>query len=469
MSRGDNDGADLSATTGGQVLVVDDEPGMVQLLVESLTDAGFEVVGHTDPQAALEAVHALDFDAVLTDIRMRGWNGHELCREILRVRPDVPVIIYTAFGNMEAAVEALRSGAWDFLSKPVDLDALELALRRAVRHHRLTQEVHRLRQLTEETPPALEEMLGQSAPMRRLATRLQKAANADAPVLLTGETGTGKELAARALHRASHRAGAPFVAVNCAALPEALLESELFGHTKGAFTDAREARRGLFVEAGGGTLFLDEVGEMPLALQPKLLRVLQEGQVRPVGADRSVPVGCRVVSATNRDLKLAVAQGGFRSDLFYRLAVIRLELPPLRHRVGDILLLAQRFLERAAARNHSEVEGLTRPVAQALLAYDWPGNVRELENCMEQGVAMTEHDHLLLDDLPDEVRSAAAQARAAAGEDNLMDTGALLPLEAMARKYIERVLESVGGNKSLAAQILGVDRSTLYRKMDKSA
>ncbi|MCA9544485.1 MAG: sigma-54-dependent Fis family transcriptional regulator, partial [Myxococcales bacterium] len=356
------------------VVVVDDDPGLVALLVEALGDAGYRVEGHADPLAAIEAAVTGDVDTLITDVRMRDLDGLEVCRSMAQRRADVPVIVLTAFGSLDTAVRAMRAGAFDFLSKPIDLDALELAVARAVEHHRLTCEVTRLRQAVDEQLP--DGLVGESLPMQHLNERLRRAARADVPVLLTGETGTGKELAARTLLGLSERAQAPFVAVNCAALPEPLLESELFGHVRGAFTDARTARAGLFVEAGEGVIFLDEVGEMPLGLQPKLLRALQERAVRPVGADRPVPIKCRVISATNRDLKAEVSAGRFRSDLYYRLAVIRLDLPPLRLRGPDILTLAQHFLRRSATRLGRSTKGLSRPVAAALLAYDWPGNVR---------------------------------------------------------------------------------------------
>jgi len=445
-----------------RVLVVDDDIAMCELIRDGMSPLGFEVAMETSGSKALEQIRTSDFDVVLTDLRMRGMSGLELCNEVQQLRPDVPVVVITAFGNMEAAVEAIRAGAYDFLAKPIELETLEIVLGRAVRHRELTREVRTLRREVRHVN-RFSGIIGDSAAMRRLFDLLPRASRSDVPVLLTGETGTGKELVAHALHDASTRAEEPFVAVNCAAIPVNLLESELFGHVRGAFTDAHTSRQGLFVEARGGTIFLDEVGELPLPLQPKLLRVLQEGRVRPVGANREVGIDCRVVAATNRDLKADSDEGRFRSDLYYRIAVIRLSLPPLRTRAGDILLLAQHFLDRAASRMGRNVVSLTTPVARALLAYPWPGNVRELENCIERAVALTEHDRLLLDDLPEEVRNYRAPIDHA-GDD---DPAHLPPLEDVERRHILRVLDAVEGNKSLAAQILGVDRRTLYRKLER--
>ncbi len=442
------------------IFVVDDDAAMGALLEEGLAERGYAVRAFGGGEAVLRALDEDEPDVLITDLRMAGMDGLALTREVVRRRPDLPVVLLTAFGDLDAAVGAIRAGAWDFLSKPVDFDTLAIAVDRAARHHALRREVRRLRRHRREDD-ALPGVIGDSPPMRRAAELVRRAARTDAPVLLVGETGTGKELFARALHALSDRADQPFVPVNCAAIPEHLVESELFGHVRGAFTDARTARRGLFVEAGRGTIFLDEIGELPLAVQPKLLRVLQEGRVRPVGADREVPVACRVVAATNRDLGQAVAEGSFRSDLFYRVAVIRLALPPLRQRAGDILLLARHFVERAAARTGRPVQGFTTPVAQALLAWPWPGNVRELENCMERAVALTAHDRIVLDDLPEEMRAPARVPEAAPAEEPL------LPLAEVERRHIERVLAAVGDNKVMAARVLGLDRRTLYRKLER--
>jgi two-component system response regulator AtoC len=443
-----------------RVLIVDDERAMVDLLSEFLQAEGYTVLRATSGEEAVALLGANIVDVVLTDLRMRGMSGLDLASWLTANHPDVPVIVLTGFGSMATAVQALRAGVYDFLSKPVELTQVEIAVGRAARHRRLTQEVQELRRSVRAARPGA--IVGESPAMRTLFELLPRAAQADVPVLITGETGTGKELVARALHEGSPRAKAPFVAVNCAALPDHLLESELFGHVRGAFTDARHDRRGLFVEAGEGTLLLDEVGEIPLALQPKLLRALQERRIRPLGADREVPIACRVIAATNRDLRAASEAGRFRGDLYYRLAVVRLHLPALRERAGDILLLAQHFLEVAAQRAGRRVGGLSAPVAQALLAYSWPGNVRELQNCMEGALALTRHDPIVLADLPPEVRGDGR-----APEPNATPGGEPLTLAEVERRHILAVLDAVGGNKQDAARLLGIDRRTLYRKLDR--
>ncbi len=443
----------------GQILVVDDDKQMLDLLRESLECAGHTVLVAESGEVALGQLAAHAIDVVLTDLRMRGMSGLELSAEIQAREPDVPVIVLTGFGSMESAIAAMRAGVYDFLAKPVGLEQLELSVDRAVRHRRLTQEVQRLRQATHAGNPG--GIIGESPSMKALYDLLPRAARADVPVLITGETGTGKELVARALHNGSGHSKGPFVAVNCAALPPQLLESELFGHVRGSFTDARSDRRGLFVQAGTGTILLDEVGELPLHLQPKLLRALQEQRIRPVGADKEVQIQCRILAATHRDLRMEVESGRFRSDLYYRLAVLRVGLPPLRDRGSDVLLLAQAFIEKAANRTGRRVLGMSTPVARALVGWSWPGNVRELENCIEAAVAMTEHDRLILADLPPELREVTL------GDATTELSPGLLPLAEIERSHIHRVLDAVDGNKKDAARILGIDRRTLYRKMER--
>jgi len=445
-----------------RILVIDDEPSMCELLEAGLTPAGLQVQKAISGGVGLGLLAGGDVDVIVTDVRMPEMDGIELCRRAQALRPDVPVIVLTAFGSMDTAIQAIRAGAWDFLTKPVDLDALELVVKRAIRHREMIRQLRRLSQPPTDAP-RIEGMIGRSAAMCRLLDVLPRAARSDVPVLITGETGTGKELVARGLHGLGSRASGPFLAVNCAALPEALLESELFGHERGAFTDARRARSGLFVAASGGTLFLDEVGELPLALQPKILRALQERRVRPVGSTKEVGMDCRILAATNRDLRLEAEQGRFRMDLFYRLAVIELGLPPVRARAGDILLLAQHFLERAAERAERPITGMTTPVARALLAYHWPGNVREIENAVERAVALTEHDHIVIDDLPVEIARFPGRIP---GEDEDLPSR-FEPLEQVEQRHVLRVLAAVEGNKTRAAEILGIGRRTLYRKLER--
>ncbi|HEX6244615.1 MAG TPA: sigma-54 dependent transcriptional regulator [Polyangiales bacterium] len=447
----------------GRILVVDDDRESCEMLEEALTLRGFSVAWRTGAAAALEAAQtAGPFDVVLTDLRMGGSSGLELCKALNDHDPALPVIVITAFGSIQTAVEAMRAGSFDFITKPFDLDIVALSLERAVRHHRLRTELAALRGGTSES---FEGIVGNSQAMRKVFETLARLGASDSTVLITGESGTGKELAARALHARSPRAQKPFLAVNCAAIPEALLESELFGHAKGAFTDARSDRPGLFARAHGGTLFLDEVGEMSMAMQAKLLRALQERATRPVGSEKEVPFDARIIAATNRDLEAEVAAGRFRGDLFFRIHVIELLLPPLRARGSDVLVLAAALIARHAARLGRPQLRLSHEAAQQLLAYDWPGNVRELENCMERAVALVSGDEISVADLPERVRRGVAkQVLIRADEPD-----ELVSLDEMERRYILRVLRAVDGNKKLAAQILGLDRSTLYRKLERYA
>jgi two-component system, NtrC family, response regulator AtoC len=444
----------------GRVLVVDDDREMCDLLEGALGRRGFAITSRTAAAEAFALLAQEDFDAVITDLQMKGMNGLELCERISQNRPDIPVLVMTAFGSMETAIAAIRVGAYDFITKPVDIDPLRLALERAVRHRALTREVGRLRQAVREARH-FEELIGTSPAMGQVYDLVERVAEVDATVLVTGESGTGKEMVARAVHRRSKRKDGPFVAINCAAVPETLLESELFGHEKGAFTDARSARAGLFVEASGGTLFLDEIGELPLALQSKLLRALQERVVRPVGASREVPFDARLVAATNRDLESAVEERRFRDDLYYRINVVHLPLPPLRARGGDVLLLAQHFLEHFTRMFDKPVKGIAPAAADKLLSYAWPGNVRELANCIERAVALTRFSELVVEDLPEKIRAYSSSHVVVAASDPTE----LVPLEEVERRYILHVLEAVGGNRTLAAQSLRLDRKTLYRKL----
>jgi len=432
-----------------RVLIVDDDVEMCQMLEDGLRSRGYRVSSCHSADEAFNAVMADEVDVVVTDIRMRALNGLDLCARVVANRPDIPVVVMTAFGSLETAVATIRAGAFDFLTKPFDSDTVVLAIERAISHRSLREEVKRLRQATGETPQ-LAGLLGASQVMRQIASLVHRVSDAEASVLVTGESGTGKELVARALHELSRRRSGPFVAINCGAVPEPLFESELFGHAKGAFTDAKEKRAGLFVEAAGGTLFLDEVGETPAAMQVKLLRALETRMLRPVGSNVEIPFDVRIVAATNRDLESAVEERRFREDLLYRLNVIQIELPPLRARGGDILLLAQHFLVRFAERATKTIRGFSSAVADKLLAYAWPGNVRELQNCIERAVAVTQYEELVVEDLPEKIRDYRSS-------------------EEVERRYTLRVLEAVGGNKSMATRILGWDRKTLYRRLEQWA
>jgi two-component system response regulator HydG len=446
------------------VLLVDDDAEMCRLVADRLARGGTHVTWCTAPSEAIAHLAGDAVDVLVTDLRMPEMSGLALAERVAANHPDVPVIVITAFGDLDAAISAIRSGAYDFLNKPFEIEELELRVRRAHQHRRLRAEVRRLREVVDATA-GFGELVGESAPMQRLRATLARFAPSDATVLLTGETGTGKELVARALHAQSPRRDGPFVPVDCGAIPKELIESEFFGHARGAFTDARAARKGLFAEADGGTLFLDEVGELPLDLQPKLLRVLQERAVRPIGANREERLDVRVVAATNRDLEALVEEGRFRRDLFFRLEVLRVPLPPLRERGRDVLLLAQHFLRRAAERAGKHVAGLSGPAAERLLEYAWPGNVRELEHCMERAVALASYSEVMVDDLPERIRSYHGEhwIVTGAGPDELV------PMEEIERRYILRVLDAVGGSKTRAARILGLDRKTLYRKLERYA
>lgn len=443
----------------GRVLVVDDQIAMTDLVRTVLSLEGHDVttVNHADD--ALSAIDDADFDAVLTDVRMPGTDGIELCRRIGQLRPDLPVVVMTAFGSMETAVEALRADAYDFVTKPLENAVLVAAIRRAADHSRLTRQI---RSLDDTAPPTeFPRLIGRSEPMRSLRRQLPPLAASDASLLITGESGTGKELVARSVHEASPRAGRPFVAVNCAALSDTLLESELFGHARGSFTDARADREGLFVAADGGTLLLDEMGDMPPAVQVKLLRVLEERRVRPVGSDREIDIDVRVMSATHRDLEAAVEDGSFRQDLYYRINVLSIDLPPLRSRGADILLLAEHFVDSIATRAGKAIAGITRPAAERLLAYHWPGNIRQLRNVIERAVALSTTDRIGVEDLPPAVVDHEP-SRVWIGGD---DPSELQPLSVIEDAYIRHVLRATGGHRTRAAEILGLDRKTLYRRL----
>jgi two-component system response regulator HydG len=441
-------------------LIVDDDQTTCEFLAATL-GRQHHVTWETSGQAALERALNEDFDVILTDLNMTDINGLDLCERIIDLRPDIPVILVTGHGSMESAVGAMRAGAYDFITKPIDTKLIGLTVGRALQRRRLGEEVKRLRKTAEK--PGVGDMIGNSAPIRRVFDLLSRMRNSDATVLISGESGTGKELIAKAIHEQSSRSEGPFLAINCAAMPSSLLESELFGHVRGAFTDAKTTRNGLFVEAKGGTIFLDEIGELPLDVQPKLLRALQEHKVRPVGGNHEVAFDARIVTASNRDLETEVSEKRFREDLYYRINVVTVEIPPLRERGADVLLLAQHFIEQAARRAGKEVKGIAPNAAEKLCAYDWPGNVRELQNCMERAVALMRFDSVVVDDLPEKIRTYKADRLVLSADD----PSELVTVAELERRYTQRVLALVGGNKSRAAKILGFDRRTLYRKMER--
>ncbi len=441
-----------------RILIVDDDQAMCEMLETALARRNFTVRWFLRADEALACLQE-DIDTALVDINMPGMSGIEFCERVAANRPDVPVIIMTAFGSLETAISAMRAGAYDFVTKPVEMELLVIALQRAVSHRALQQQVKVLSQSGAEHGFA--EIIGESQPMRRFFEQLRRVADIDTTVLVLGESGAGKELVAKALHEEGRRKPAPFVPINCSALPENLLESELFGHKQGAFTDAKNDRQGLFMAANGGTLFLDEVGEIPLALQPKLLRVLEERRVRPVGGSRERPFDVRIIAATNRDLETDVEEGLFREDLYYRLNVIQLEIPPLRARGADILLLARHFIKIFAAKADKDNIALSEKAAQKLLAYSWPGNVRELRNAVERAVALGRFEQLMVEDFPEKIWNYQSRHILVGAEDPTE----LVSLAEVERRYILHVLKAVAGNRTLAARTLQLDRKTLYRKL----
>ncbi|MBA3391478.1 MAG: sigma-54-dependent Fis family transcriptional regulator [Deltaproteobacteria bacterium] len=440
------------------VFVVDDEREMVELIALGLKKRGFTVIPFGSGDAALAAIASHDVDVIITDLNMKGISGLELCQHVVADRPDIPVLMLTAFGSFETAVGAIRAGAYDFVTKPVEIEALAIAVRRAAEHRSLRGEVRRLREVVANTR-GRGDLIGASPAMQQVYQLIDQVSATDATVLITGESGTGKEVVAREIHNRSKRSAGSFVAINCAAVPEPLLESELFGHAKGAFTDAKANRPGLFQQASGGTLFLDEIGEMALVLQPKLLRALQERKVRPVGADTEISTDVRLITATNRDLEEMVEDRRFREDLYYRINVIHIPLPPLRARGGDVLLLAQHMLRHYAAVFDKKVVGVSAAAAERMISYDWPGNVRELGNCLERAVALANFEEIQVDDLPEKIRSS--RHRQLSGTE----LPELLTLEEIERRHVIRVLEACNGNRTDAAKMLGLDRKTLYRKL----
>ena len=446
-----------------RILVIDDDRDMCELLQERLESSGYEVCWRERADEGVELLQEQDFDVVIADVNLDGASGLELCKRFKENRPSTPVILISGFGDMGAAIAAIRAGAQDFLSKPVDMAILEHAIQRSLSQTHLREQIRRLKQAEVPATETLGSLIGSSRSMRTVYDLVRRVAASDTTVLLSGESGTGKELVARALHEHSGRGAGQFVALNCAAVPSELLESELFGHVRGAFTDAKADRQGLLEQARNGTLLLDEIGEMPLDMQPKLLRVLQERQMRPVGGNMSVPMSARIIAATNRDLEGEVHARRFREDLFYRLNVVQIHVPPLRARGNDVLLLAEHFVQRFAGRAHKRILSVSPEAQRKLLAYDWPGNVRQLENSIERAVALTRGEHIQPEDLPEKVQSFDGWSRVA--ED--VDLENVLTLDQVERRQIERALRQAHGNKTRAAKALGIDRRTLYRKLDR--
>jgi two-component system response regulator HydG len=448
----------------GTILVIDDDVDTASLVRDALRKRGFDARAAHSAEDCLQELRVRAADVVITDVHMARISGIELCQRVADEYPDTLSIVITGATGIDTAIAAIRAGAYDYITKPLKIDVLAIAVQRALEHLSLRRELKQLRLAVTKALPS-HGIAGASPAIRATIEMVERVAGSDATVLITGESGTGKELVARALHDLSARRHEPFVAINCAAMPAPLLESELFGHVRGAFTDAKQARQGLFVQAAAGTIFLDEIGEMPVEMQVKLLRVLQERRVRPVGGDDELPIRARVITATNRDLEHEVEERRFREDLYYRINVVPIAVPPLRARSSDILLLAQYFLERIARQIKKPVEGISAAAARKMLDYDWPGNVRELENCMERAVALCRLTEITIDDLPAALNEHTESTMVIATASPLE----LITIDEMTRRYVRQVMLASGGNKTHAARILGIDRRSLYRRLEEQS
>ncbi len=443
------------------ILVVDDDPGHLVALKTIIRSWGYEVLAVDDGSVAVAEVRKRAFDLILMDVRMTVMGGMEALKNIKAYNPAIPILIMTAYSSVESAVEALKLGAYDYLTKPLDFEVLKLSIERAREHLTLKVENRSLKEKLRNGSRA-DEIVGTSEGMRELMEMASMVAPSDATVLITGESGTGKELIARAIHHNSRRNKAPFVIVNCGAISEPLLESELFGHEKGAFTGAERRHHGRFEQADGGTIFLDEVGEMSKGMQSKLLRVIQERELQRVGGGNIISVDVRILSATNRDLKADAEEGSFREDLYYRLNVVTLNMPPLRERAEDIPLLAQHFLGIYAEKNRKTVKGFSPQAMDMLLKYSWPGNIRELENAVERAVILLSGDYISERELPMAISRADLDG---IGGERQGDEGETRPLMEIEKEVILKALAASGGNKSETARRLGINRKTLHKKL----
>lgn len=445
---------------GHKVLVVDDDLEMCGLLSDVLKGEGFSVTAIHDSFEASKILKKEEFDVVITDLKMKGLKGLDLLEKAKQGAPLTPVIIITAFGTIESAIKAMKMGAYDYVTKPFQMDELILTVKKALENRFLKKEVVRLKKEVE-TKYHFHQLIGKSPSMQKIYDLIERISDTSSSVLITGESGTGKELVAKAIHYNGVRKEGRFIALNCAAIPETLLESELFGYKKGAFTDAKTDKKGLVFEANEGTLFMDEVTEMPLTLQAKWLRVIEEKEVRPLGDTNSYPVDLRIISTTNRDIGSLIQQDRFREDLYYRLKVIDIELPPLRDRSEDIPLLVQHFVKKLSQGLNKNISGVSEEALKIFLTYSWPGNVRELENVIQRAITLTRHETILPEDLP--ITMIKEQ------DESLIEKGLRekYTVDQLEKEYVKRVLLKVGGNKSKAAEILGLDRKTLYRKLQE--
>jgi DNA-binding NtrC family response regulator len=459
----------IKKSTDTRILVIDDETSMGEFMKIMLGKEGYNVTFETSAQNALNSFPESQsdpqnrYDLMITDLMMPEMSGLDLLKKAQKIDPDIDVIVMTAFGSIDTAVEALKKGAHDYITKPFKVEEIKIAIKKAVENKKIKRENISLKQSIK---TGFDSFIGNSPSIVKIKRHAAKAAASDVTVLITGESGTGKEVLARAIHAESRRANGPFLSINSAALPETLLESELFGHIKGSFTGAVKDKTGLFTAAADGTFFLDEIGETSPAIQAKLLRVLEEREVTPVGATRAIPVDVRLIVATNARLQEMVDQGSFRSDLYYRLNVFSLNIPPLRERVEDIEILARYFLKRHCARMKIDELSFTDDAIEALKAYSWPGNVRQLENILERTLMLVKGSVIEINDLPEDILKALDSNSAAV--QNITKKVAVSPdLETMEKAYIHYVLHQTNWNKSKAARILGIDLSTLYRKMDR--
>jgi DNA-binding NtrC family response regulator len=443
-----------------KILVIDDDLEMCGLLSDVLKGEGFSVLAIGESLEASRALKKEEFDVIITDLKMKGLKGLDLLEEAKKVAPLTPVIIITAFGTIESAIQAMKMGAYDYITKPFQMDEIVLTVKKALENRLLKKEVVRLKREVE-SRYQFHQLIGKSPSMQKIYDLIQRISDSSGNVLIMGESGTGKELVAKAIHYNGVRKEGPFVAVNCAAIPETLLESELFGYKKGAFTDAKTDKKGLIPGATEGTLFLDEITEMPSMLQAKLLRVIEERSVRPLGDTNSYPIDVRIISASNRDIRSLIREGRFREDLYYRLKVIDIELPPLRERREDIPLLVQHFIGKFSDETKKKISGASEDALKLLVNYSWPGNVRELENVIQRAITLTQYETILPDDLPS---SMLQEIR-----ENVLDKGfrEKYSIDQLEKEYIRKILIEVGGNKSKAAEILGLDRKTLYRKLEE--